>query len=85
MNQIHVSNIGTVYVGDDAIQAQRDFDDYSEQSRLLYGRAAGETVTWFLDDNIKMEYIGTIDTAGNESSLGWSVVAEYLRQKRRLD
>jgi hypothetical protein len=54
--QVIVGNIGTVYSGNDVVQAQRDYDDYVSQSQTGYGRAAGESVTLMIDDKPTREY-----------------------------
>ena len=42
-HQIIVGNIGTVYSGTDAQEAERKFNSYTEQSMFGSGRAGGET------------------------------------------
>jgi len=42
--QVTVGNVGTVYDGDDQQKADEMFDEYVEQSRSGYGRAAHEPV-----------------------------------------
>ena len=53
--QVVVGNIGTVYDGDDYDEALENFNEYSEQSKQQYGRAAGEQVTLFEDGEIRTE------------------------------
>jgi hypothetical protein len=59
--QVIVGNIGTVYDGDNMIDANRDFGTYKRQSQSGRGRAGGETVTLFDNDEIKFEHIGEQD------------------------
>jgi hypothetical protein len=47
--EVVVGNIGTVYSGSNERQAQKDYVEYVEQSKTNYGRAAGESVTFFKD------------------------------------
>jgi hypothetical protein len=61
MNEIIVGNIGSVYRGNNDTEALRVYNEYVEQSTTDYGRAAGESVTWFVNDEPFREYIGTID------------------------
>ena len=53
MNEIHVSNIGTVYRGTDDKIAAETYHEYVNQSTTNYGRAAGEDVTWFVSKSHK--------------------------------
>jgi len=57
--QVIVGNIGTVYDGGSFIEAKQSYSDYCKQSRENYGRASGENVTMFCDNEIKWEHIGT--------------------------
>lgn len=59
MNEIVVGNIGFVYRGDSEEKAKAAFDEYVEQSRTNYGRAAGEDVAWFIGGEIHREYVGS--------------------------
>jgi hypothetical protein len=45
--EVFVGNIGCVYRGGDWVEARKCRDEYREQSRTGYGRAAGEEVTVF--------------------------------------
>lgn len=65
MNEIIVGNIGSVYCGSNDTEALRVYQEYIDQSKIEYGRAAGETVTWFLNHEIKQEYIGRIEREGS--------------------
>jgi len=47
-----VGNIGSVYSGNDQNKAVEIFDCYVEMSEKSYGRASGEEVTMFEDDEI---------------------------------
>lgn len=55
-----VKNIGTVHDGPDIIVAEQVFKDYATLSQLQYGRAAGEDVTLYKDDNPSIEYFGSL-------------------------
>ena len=56
-HEIVVGNICSVYYGKNRIAASRTFDMYKEYSQDGYGRAAGESVTWLIDDEIHKEYL----------------------------
>jgi hypothetical protein len=58
MNTIVVGNIGTVYEGKDDKEAQFNFIHYKTLSSQRIGRAAGESVTWFKDNEIYREHEG---------------------------
>ena len=58
--EVIVSNVGTVYQGTDGRVARQIFADYARQSRKNYGRAAGESVTKLCDDDVLVEYVGTL-------------------------
>ena len=60
MNEIIVGNIGRVYAGYDSAKAEITFKTYIEQSVNNYGRAAGESVDWYLDGEIKESHQGTV-------------------------
>lgn len=57
--QVIVGNIGTVYAGPSKRKANAAFKEYVELSRQNYGRAAGESVTYFDDEEVIDEYYGT--------------------------
>lgn len=59
-HEIIVGNIGTVYSGSSANEAKRNYTIYKDLSTRVYGRASGEDVTWFIDNEIHQEYIGTL-------------------------
>jgi len=61
MNEIIVGNIGTVYRGNLLKEAMQTYGEYKKQSIANYGRAAGESVTWFKNGEIYREHIGTQD------------------------
>ena len=69
--KVIVGNIGTVYSGSDKAEADKQFDAYVvahfiklveqggehvQASQAEYGRAANETVTMMVDDEIYQEY-----------------------------
>lgn len=57
--QVIVGNIGTVYDGDSYMDAKQAYSEYRKQSRANYGRASGESVTMFENDEIKWEHDGS--------------------------
>ena len=65
MHEIIVGNIGCVYYGPDAAEAEKHFEEYRDQSERNYGRAAGENVTWFENNEIRQEYRGTLEENHN--------------------
>lgn len=58
--QIIVGNIGTVYQGPSAKEANKHFDEYVEQSKSNTGRAGGEDVFMFLDDEVVKMFEGNL-------------------------
>lgn len=56
--QVVVGNIGTVYRGTKAFEANRIYNAYVGQSKRGYGRAAYEDVVLFRDGEIIKEHIG---------------------------
>ena len=64
-HSVIVGNIGEVYSGNNFIEARAAFYEYRRQSKDNYGRAAGESVTWFKGGEIHDEYLGTL---GEEDS-----------------
>ena len=50
--EVIVGNIGSVYQGTDAEEAQRKFSVYVKQSESCEGRAGGEEVTLMKDGDI---------------------------------
>jgi hypothetical protein len=55
-----VGNIGTVYSGTDAAEAQRTFATYVQQSLSDSGRAGGEDVTLLRGDEVAQEHVGSL-------------------------
>jgi hypothetical protein len=54
-HEVIVGNIGTVYSGEDEANAKQVFWQYADmavESRILGGRASGESVTWLVDGEI---------------------------------
>lgn len=47
--EVFVSNVGTVYRGEDQCDAEYDFDSYVDLSRRGIGRAGGQDVVLFKD------------------------------------
>jgi hypothetical protein len=62
INQIVVGNIGQVLDCDSFKECLETYHEYVKQSKNNYGRAAGESVTWFKNGEIYKEYVGTIDS-----------------------
>lgn len=60
MNEIVCGNIGSVYLGNDAEIAQEKYDEYVNQSKTNYGRAAGEDVYWIKNGEIYKEFVGSL-------------------------
>ena len=58
--QVVVGNIGTVYDGNNYMQAQARYAAYVKASKSPHGRAAGEPVTLMHNGDIRCEYAGTI-------------------------
>lgn len=59
--EVVVGNIGTVWAGDDESDAREAFAEYVTQSRRMYGRAAGESVTLFAEGEPLAEHHGDLD------------------------
>lgn len=60
--QVIVGNIGTVYDGTNGFTAIKEYNSYIGLSKAPFGRASGETVTLFKNDEIYKEFIGSIDS-----------------------
>ncbi len=63
MYEVYCGNIGRVYESDSRDEANSVYDIYVGQSMDNYGRAAGENVTMFQDNEIVKEYYGSEDYA----------------------
>ena len=59
---VSVGNIGNIEV-DSHAEGLKVFDDYKEQSKSNIGRCAGENVYLLCNDEIALEYTGTIEQA----------------------
>ena len=59
-HSVIVGNIGTVVDDGTWKEASDAFSEYRRQSRDNQGRAAGEDVTWFRDEEIYQEYTGSL-------------------------
>lgn len=57
--EVIVSNVGTVYSGDDSVRAGKDYNECMQLSKDNYGRFAGESVMFMVDGSPFIEYIGT--------------------------
>lgn len=60
-HRVVVGNIGTVYEGTNGFEAKAAYNTYVGKSKREEGRAAGESVTHFIDEEINKEYIGALD------------------------
>lgn len=56
--EVIVGNIGTVYSGNNFMQASAKFAAYVKLSKADSGRASGESVTLLDHDEIKREHVG---------------------------
>lgn len=65
MYSVIVGNIGNVFYGSDYTEARRTFKEYVLLSKLLYGRAAGESVYFMQDGELIREYTGQRDKLTN--------------------
>ena len=57
--EVFVGNLGRVYAGN-GTTAKRTLAEYREQSRMNYGRAAGENVELWCDGELCKEHVGTL-------------------------
>ncbi len=64
--EVIVGNIGTVYSGPNHNTAFLTYSEYVTHSKSNYGRAGGESVTLFKDNEIDMEFLGEIDSNNQE-------------------
>ena len=79
--QVIVGNIGTVFSGNDVVQANRDFDEYVSQSQTGRGRAAGEPVTFMVDGEPTREYTPAPAVTGphfDYVNQAWTVDGRYV-------
>lgn len=60
--RITVGNIGTAHEGTNKKQALAVFKEYVSQSATGYGRASGENVTLWENDEPTREHLGTLNT-----------------------
>lgn len=58
--QVIVGNIGIVYHGNNKTDALNHFEEYKEQSESGVGRAGGENVVLFENDQPIKEFTGTL-------------------------
>ena len=58
--EVLVGNVGRVMATNDRAEANKTFDAYVAKSRSNIGRAAGESVTLFADNEIRSEYLGEL-------------------------
>ncbi len=57
-HSVVVGNIGMVTHTGTFRESEKAFNEYRRQSATEYGRAAGESVTWFRDGEIYKEHVG---------------------------
>ena len=57
--RVVVGNVGTVYDGDSVVRARRTFDEYVVISKSGQGRAGGEIVCLFRDEDLIAEHVGS--------------------------
>jgi hypothetical protein len=62
--EVICGNVGSVYSGNSRMAAKSTFNTYVDHSSSGYGRAAGESVTLFEDDEILDEHVGSVDQSG---------------------
>lgn len=58
--EVIVSNVGTVYDGNNSEHASKTYHDYIDMSKEKYGRCSNEEVTLFMDGDIIEEYVPEI-------------------------
>jgi len=66
--KVIVGNIGTVHTTNNPIDANRVYGIYKKQSQSEVGRAGGEDVTIFKDDEPVLEFIGSLNSTGEDFS-----------------
>jgi hypothetical protein len=59
--KVTVGNVGIPYEGDNRSKAFRVYEDYLKQSKQGKGRAGGEGVFLYQNEEIIREYIGVYD------------------------
>ena len=60
--RVMVGNIGEVFQCNNPVEARKVYGEYKRLSESGYGQAAGESVVLMRDDEIDIEYVGTIDS-----------------------
>lgn len=65
--QVIVSNVGTVYDGNDAKEAESTYEHYRDNSKAAIGREAGEDVTMMYKGDPCAEYVGALTDARNNA------------------
>lgn len=58
--EVIVSNVGTVYSGNDRAQAGNEYNDWVRLSEGTQGRASGESVTIMADGSPAVDHTGTL-------------------------
>lgn len=54
--EIIVGNVGTVYTGNNRVEAENEYRECCAMVDQPYGRASGEDVTFMMDGDIHEEY-----------------------------
>lgn len=63
--QVIVGNIGTVFDGDNPVDANKSYGEYKRLSESGYGRAGGEDVYLMKDGELKYEHTGHLTPEGD--------------------
>jgi tetratricopeptide (TPR) repeat protein len=87
-----VGNIGTVYSGPSQSEAMKHYSEYVRQSKTGGGRAGGEDVTLFKNDQIVKEHEGTqaqdslspVRVGGRDASEGRCPEGDELLERGRV-
>ena len=66
--EVVVGNIGTVYSGNNFMQASCKFQAYVDRSKQNDGHASGESVVLFHNGEIRHEYVGTLAMSQKEQN-----------------
>ena len=66
-HQLIVGNIGSVLVTESRSEALKTFAEYYHQSLASGGRASGESITWLVDGEPVVEFVGEFDVPEGET------------------
>jgi hypothetical protein len=58
---VYVGNIGQVHAGFNKAQAIKEYKEYKALSEANYGRAGGENVVLYCNDDAILEHFGAIE------------------------